>query len=56
VREIEVAHTRLTGIRRRIQGGTKGKRIRNRKRVALDDILTGLQMPPKIGIGDFGAK
>ena len=56
VREIEMADAGLARIGGRIQGGAEGEWIGNWKGVALNDILAGLQMPPEIGVGDFGAE
>jgi hypothetical protein len=54
--EIEALDLSIGWIRRRIQRCRKRKGIGNGQRVLLEDILAGLEVPPKIRVGDLSAK
>ena len=54
VRQVEVAGDGLAGIRFARAGGSEREGIGHGQRVLLRDVLPGLEMPPEVGVGDFG--
>ena len=56
VREVEVAYLLLARVHRLTQIGGERERIGDGQGTVLNDVLAGFEMPPEIGIGDFGGE
>ena len=54
--EIEAFRARLSGIGGRRERRREGEGIGNGKAVLCDDIAPGGEVPPRIGVGQFGGE
>ena len=56
MRQVEAAGDLLARISRRRAGGGVGERIGHRKAMLSDNEAAGGQMPPRVGISQFGGE